>query len=234
MHLRREQYAIVKASGLFQDLPRSASSHLLAAARARNFASRDIIFIEGDPAKEVFLLLSGRVKITKNSRNGEEVTLRLDSPGELIEELVFSPQGTRSSTAQAAHQSCSMLVWRLATFQAACEKSPPLQRNRQRILERRIRELEQRFLELSTVNVSPRVAQVLLRLRNQIGHKSNGQVQIDIQQQEVAQMTATTIYTVSRLLSDWEQQGLVSKRRGSIIVRDYIGMSQLCSTRKLN
>ena len=228
MPVTTQQYSRMKICELFEDLPRSACSELLAESRPKDFASRDLIFVEGDPAKEALLLLSGRVKITQISRNGAEVILRLDLPGELIDELALEPGSTHFSTAQAAGLDCSMLAWDVLTFEELSQRFPLLQRNRLRTIERRLQELERRFCELSAMTVPRRVANMLLRLWNQIGHESNGHHQIDILQEEVAQMTATTGSTVNRLLSDWEQQGLVCRRHGSIIIRSYSGMLQLC------
>ncbi|HEX2662720.1 MAG TPA: helix-turn-helix domain-containing protein [Candidatus Acidoferrum sp.] len=110
---------------------------------------------------------------------------------------------------------------------------PILQRNRQRIAERRIRELEDRFCEVSTATVSPRVAHALLRLLNQIGrHEVNAELQINIEQEEVAKMTATTVWAVNQLLAAWEKKGLVRRGRGSIIIRSYNDLLQLCKATK--
>lgn len=228
MNFTTKQYPLVEMSELFRDLPNRACKQVLAAARPKDFATRDIIFIAGDPAKEVFLLVSGRVRMMRFSRDGEEVILRLELPGELIGEIAPIPGDTHSATAQA-DQGCRTLIWDSLAFDRAAMRLPVLQRNRQRISERRLRELEDRFCEVSTATVSPRVAHTLLYLLNRIGrHQMNGELQIDIQQEEVAKMTATTVWAVDQLLDGWEKEGLVSRSRGSIIVRSYEGLIQLC------
>lgn len=227
MNLTTKQYPVVEMSELFADLPNRACQEVLAAARPKDFAAHDIILVAGDPVREVFLLVSGRVRITRFSRNGEEVILRLELPGELIGEIAAIPGGTHSSTAQA-DQDCRTLLWDSLVFDAAAMRLPILQRNRQRISERRLRELEDRFCEVSTATVSPRVAHTLLRLLNRSGQRVNGELQIDIEPEEVAKMTATTVCAVDQLLEGWEKEGLVSRCRGSIMVRSYEGLLQLC------
>lgn len=227
-----KRYSTVKRSELFADLPNRAFTQVLAAARPKDFATGDIIFVAGDPAKEVFLLLSGRVRIVQFSSNAEEVILRLELPGELIGEIAPARGGAHCLTAQA-DQDCRTLIWDRPAFEAAAMRFPILQRNRQRIAERRIRELEDRFCEVSTATVSPRVAHALLRLLNQIGrHEVNAELQIEIEQEEVAKMTATTVWAVNQLLAAWEKQGLVSRGRGSIIIRSYNDLLQLCKATK--
>jgi CRP-like cAMP-binding protein len=227
-----KRYSTVKMSELFRDLPNRAFTQVLAAARPKDFATRDMIFVAGDPAKEVFLLLNGRVRIMQFNRNAEEVILRLELPGELIGESAPAQRGAHALTAQA-DQDCRTLIWDRPAFEAAAMRFPILQRNRQRIAERRIRELEDRFCEVSTAKVSPRVAHTLLRLLNQIGrHEVNAELQIDIEQEAVAKMTATTVWAVNQLLAAWEKQGLVSRNRGSIIIRSYNDLLQLCKATK--
>jgi CRP-like cAMP-binding protein len=83
-----------------------------------------------------------------------------------------------------------------------------------------LRELEERFRELATERVAPRVARQLIRLQEQIGSVQYGEVEIGLSREGLAQMTGTTLYTVSRLLSAWEAQGWVICRRESVIIRD--------------
>ena len=231
VNVTTKRYSTVKMSELFANLPNRAFNQVLAAARPKDFATRDMIFVAGDPAKEVFLLVSGRVRIMQFSKNAEEVILRLELPGELIGETAPVP-GAHILTAQA-DQDCRTLIWDSPAFEAAAMRFPILQRNRQRIAERRIRELEDRFCEVSTATVSSRVARTLLRLLKQIGrHQVNAGIQIDIEQEEVAKMTATTVWAVNQLLAAWEKLGLVSRRRGSIIIRSYNDLLQLCKATK--
>ena len=77
-------------------------------------------------------------------------------------------------------------------------------------------------MEISNEQVEQRVAHALLRLAKQAGRKTEAGVEIDfpISRQDVAEMTGTTLPTVSRILSAWEQQGLVEGGGQRIVVRD--------------
>jgi CRP-like cAMP-binding protein len=103
------------------------------------------MFFAGDPIKETLLLTAGRAKITQVCESGSEVILRFTVPGEVIGELGLAPGSTHSSTAQAL-QDCKVLVWGAATFEAVLERFAILQSNVERILARRLDELERRFL----------------------------------------------------------------------------------------
>lgn len=211
----RQQSPLLEMSELFADLPGSVCTDIVSTARPRDFACRQVIFFAGDPIKATLLLTEGRAKITQLVESGSEVILRLTAPGEVIGELGLVSGSTHSSTAVAL-QACKVLVWGAATFEAALDRFPILRRNAKRILQRRLDELESRYCEVSTQMASPRLAHALVRLINQIGHKVNNHVEINVSQAALAQMTAMTSFTVSRLLTDWENQGLLRVRRQTI------------------
>ena len=92
-------------------------------------------------------------------------------------------------------------------------------------LDEHLRELEDRFREVATDKVAARVALQLLRLQKKIGRPVNGEVEIGLSREELAQMTGTTLFTVSRLLSAWEARGIVRNARGSVTIRDLDSLS---------
>src|SRR5215831_9548126 len=87
-------------------------------------------------------------------------------------------------------------------------------------------EAQARVLEISSEQVEQRVAHALLRLAKQAGRKTEAGIEIDfpISRQDVAEMTGTTLHTVSRILSAWEQQGLVEGGRQRIVLRNPHGL----------
>jgi CRP-like cAMP-binding protein len=106
------------------------------------------------------------------------------------------------------------------TFEAFCNRSPVLRRNTTRLLGLRLQELEERFREISTQKVASRLGQQLIRLSNQLRQHTKGALEICLSREELAQLTGTTLFTVSRLLSQWEKLGIVSTRRETVVVRD--------------
>ncbi|PYU81456.1 MAG: hypothetical protein DMG50_15930 [Acidobacteria bacterium] len=215
---------------LFEGIPSSVCTNILSTARPMDIRSRQVIYFAGDQIEQIFMLTSGRVKITQFSERGTEVILRLCIPGELISELALVPGSRHSSTAQAA-QDCEVLAWDSATFEAALERTPLLRRNAKRILEQRLEELERRFCEVSTETVAPRLAHGLARLLDQIGRQVNSHVEINVSQEALAQMTSMASFTVCRILTNWENQGLLKLRREVIEVHNVAGLLDLCKAK---
>lgn len=223
----KDNCLLAKSSQLFVGLPSSDYANIVSSARPRDFMPREVMYFAGDPIRQVLLLTEGRVKITQVSESGSEVILRLNVPGELISEFALVPGGTHSSTAQTL-QDCQVLAWESATFEAALECFPVLRSNAKRILERRIEELEHHFCEVSTETVSPRLAHGLVRLLDQIGRRVNSHFEINVSQEALGQMTAMTPFTVCRLLTSWEDLGLMTLRRETIEIHSVPRLLGLC------
>ena len=77
-------------------------------------------------------------------------------------------------------------------------------------------------MEMSTQQVEQRIAHALLRLVSQSGRKTDDGIEIDfpITRQDIAEMTGTTLHTVSRLLSAREDEGIVRGGRQKVTVKD--------------
>ena len=217
--LMSQRAASVQRFALFSGIPLADCIKIVSSAQEKHFSRRQTIFFEGDPIRHIVFLLSGCVKVTQFGPSGQEVILRLNGPGEMVGMLGLHAKGNHSSTARTV-QVAAALVWDAGAFEAVSERYPLLRRNTARVLEQRLHELEERFREISTEKVSPRLSSELVRLLTQVGKRVNDEVEIGLSREELAQLTGTTLFTVSRLLSQWELQGIVSARREMVLVRD--------------
>jgi len=224
--LLSQKTTVLQGFTLFSDVAPADCSVIIAAAREKRFARRQTIFSEGDPVQQVVLLLSGCVKITQLGLNGNEVILRLNGVGEVVGAFRLCAGCTHCSAAQAVQPSTA-LVWDSATFERLQERFPAFRRNTVRALEERLQEMEQRFREVSTEKVGSRLSSELLRLSNRLGRVTNGHLEISLSRAELAQLTCTTLFTVSRLLCRWQTLGIVSIRREAVLVRDFAALTQL-------
>ena len=225
--LLSQKISLLQGFALFSDVSASDCATILMAGREKRFSRRQTIFSEGDPVQQVVLLLSGCVKVTQIGVSGNEVILRLNGGGEVLGAFRLSANSTHCSTAQAV-QSSTAIVWDSASFEKLLERFPVFRRNTVRALEERLREMEQRFREVSTEKVGSRLSSELLRLSNRLGRAVNGEhLEISLSRAELAQLTGTTLFTVSRLLCRWQTLGIVSIRREAVLVRDFAALSQL-------
>ena len=214
-----EHLVLMCASALFTGLSQPECSEIFSFARARTFAPNEILFSQGQPVRNLIFLQSGNVKHTQVSENGSEVLLRMSGTGEAVNVQGEAPFCSHTCSARAMEQ-CGALVWEYSKLQALLIQYPQIRRNIGRILAARLQELEERFREVATERVAKRLALVLLRLVKQIGKPSSGGIQVSLSREELAQMTGTTLFTISRVLSRWGEQGFVTPRREAVVVND--------------
>ena len=89
-----------------------------------------------------------------------------------------------------------------------------------KMLHGRLTEANDRIRELSVERVEQRVARMVLRLANKVGVKESGGIRIDmpLSRQSLAELTGTTLHTVSRILSEWQRAGLVDAGREQLVL----------------
>lgn len=218
--------AQVQHYALFVGISPQDCRDIVSAAHEQEYARRQTIYLEGDLVRNVVLLTSGSVKVVQFGRNGTEVILRLDGPGEFVGTTGLCSKARYGSRAQAVGKS-KALVWETTGFESLSQKYPMLRRNAAQILCRQLEDLEERFRLVSTEKVAARLSHQLIRLVSRVGRLVDGNVEIGLSREELAQLIGTTLFTVSRLLSDWDQQGIVNARREAVSVRNMQALVEL-------
>lgn len=213
--------SLVEKLSLFADLAPSALDAVLAEARAARYPKNTPVFQQGEEATSFFVLLHGHVRATKATPAGDQIVVRYISPGESFGIAMALGLGRYPATATAVDDSV-VLAWPSAAWPRLVAQHPSLATNTLQMVGSRLQDTHTRVVEMSTEQVERRIAHALLRLAKQAGRKVETGVKIDfpISRQDIAEMTGTTLHTVSRTLSAWEQQGMVESGRQSIVLRD--------------
>jgi CRP-like cAMP-binding protein len=214
-----EHLVLMCASALFTGLSQRECMEIVSCARARTFARDELLFSQGQPVNNLILLQSGSVKLTQLSPGGNEVLLWMTGSGDPVNVNADTTSCSHTCSARAIEQ-CKVLVWEYHRLQSLLNQYPQIRRNISRILAGRLQELEERFREVATERVAKRLALTLLRLLKQVGKPSKDGVQVSLTREELAQMTGTTLFTISRVLSKWAEQGLVVPLREGVVVND--------------
>ena len=211
---------------MFSEISPEDCTAIVASAQERQIQRGKTIFFQGDPVTHVVLLTSGCVKLSQTGADGQEVILRLVASGECVNAENCTKCATHCSTARALEPSRA-LVWEARTFEAMADRFPLLRRNTSRDLQRLMNQLEDRYREVCTQKVPLRLSSELVRLAARVGKPSDGHVEIAISQRELAQLTGTTLFTVSRLLCQWAVRGIVKPRREAVVVLNVPALVEL-------
>ena len=175
--------------------------------------------MQGQPIRNLVLLQAGSIKLTQISSGGEEVILWMNGKGDAVGVNAEIPGCSHTCSARAMEQ-CRALTWEYSRLQMLLNEYPQIRKNINQILASRLHELEERFREVATEKVAKRLALNLLRLLKRVGKQHQSGIQVSLSREELAQMTGTTLFTISRILSKWGEEGFILPRREAVVVRD--------------
>lgn len=213
--------ALVRSLPLFEKMSDQDVDDVLASATSRRYQIGEAVFEQGQTAEQFFLLLHGRLRVTQVTTEGQQVIVRMVNPGDLFGIAKALQRPDYPGTATAAAESI-VLAWPMADWSVFLERHPTLAITAMQTIGSRLQEAHTRLRELATEEVERRVAHTVLRLTNQSGRKEPDGIRIDfpVSKQDIAEMSGTTLHTVSRILSAWEAAGLVRGGRQKLLVRD--------------
>jgi CRP-like cAMP-binding protein len=207
------------SSAFFSGLSELECIYVASRGHSRSFASGEVLFMQGQSSRHLVLIESGRVKMTQLRSNGNEVILWMNRSGDVIGALGESGPGSQSCSARAMDQ-CQALVWDYTKLRCLLLEFPQIRQNIGQILSDRLSELQERCREVASEKVAQHLALTLLRLIKQVGKPVREGVEISASRDELAQMTGTTLFTISRILSRWGEKGFVLPRREAVFVVD--------------
>jgi CRP/FNR family transcriptional regulator, nitrogen oxide reductase regulator len=216
-------------STLFAGVSPAGLETALAKSLTRSVEEDGFFFMQGDRATHVYLLVEGRVKLVQVTPGGQQVIMRVLTPGEAFAGIsLLKPKATYPVSAQAVADSTA-LAWEAQTLRDLTTAEGALSINTGKVIAEYMTEVQDRYRELVTEKVERRVARTLLRLASQSGRKITEGVLIDIPltRQDIAQLTGTTLFTVSRTLSEWERQGLLNIGRERVIITNPHGLVRI-------
>jgi len=212
---------LVASLPLFAHMADQALNDVLSMASSQRYAAGSSVFEQGDAADHFFVLLHGRLRVTRVNADGQQTIVRMVNPGDLFGIAKALRRPDYPGTATAVSESIA-LSWPMGDWDAILERHPAFAVNAMQTMGQRLQEAQARVEELATEQVERRVAHTVLRLANQAGRKEDGGIRIDfpVSKQDIAEMSGTTLHTVSRILTAWETAGLVAGGRQKLLVRD--------------
>jgi CRP/FNR family transcriptional regulator, nitrogen oxide reductase regulator len=213
-------YERIKETGLFNDLPSEALEELARLCHERSVEEGSFFFMQGDEARHMYILTRGRVKLIQVSPDGQQVGLGMVVAGQLFAGIAIISPTKRYPVSAEALEDSSALAWSGPELHELAGRYPALSFKIMDVMRSRMEEMQSRYRELSIERVEQRVARSLLRLTMQMGKKrEDGGIEIALSQQNLAEMSGTTLFSVSRTLSEWERQGWIETGRERIVIR---------------
>jgi CRP/FNR family cyclic AMP-dependent transcriptional regulator len=218
----------------FCNLKGETLSEFLAIAPESSRSRGETLFVEGEMPRYVFLICSGRVKLTVTSREGRTAILRVAGPGEI---LGLSPamSGTANETTAEAVELCRVKAIRVSEFLNFLQKYPEASREATRCLLHDYRVVLNNVCRLALPNtVAGRLATLLLEWLNhgpasstKTSSDNNHRFIVALTQEEIASMANTSRETVSRVLNQFQHDKLISIKGAMVTILQPRALEQL-------
>lgn len=204
---------------LLAELPTALSDQLLSHTRLRELRRGELLFTQGDRADSVYAVLSGQLRLMQHTLDGQDVALSVFAPGDMIGVIAVLEGEEYPGTCQASDDVRVMTIPGSVLNDLISQHAPMAMQVIQ-LLVHRLHEAHDHIRELASERVERRVARTVLRLVSKVGLKVENGIRIDmpLSRQDLAELSGTTLHTVSRILSDWQRAGLVDIGREQVTV----------------
>ncbi len=195
--------------------------YILARASQRQYSAGTVVTNQDDPANYFFLLTRGRGRYFYVTQGGQKLILHWFGPGETFGAfaLLANPSNYLAST-EMVKDSC-VLTWDRRTILALAKRYPRLLENAFLTATDYLTVAITAHIALSCLDARQRLAEVLHNLASNFGQKVHHGTELEITNEELASAARLTLFTTSRILSEWERQGAILKSRGKVILLRY-------------
>lgn len=225
--LRRE---ILQRVPFFAMLPPDAIEQINLRFRERGFAEGEPIFYAGDPAARLYVVATGKVKLMRHTLAGQDVLLDILTAGEFFGSLSLLGNEVYPDSAIAQTTVCALSVGAEA-FRAILVDYPAVALAVLDITAARLREAHEAIRQISAHSVEQRIAYTLLKLAEKLGEpREEGLlIQMPLSREDLANMAGSTTESASRIVSQFQREGLIVTGRQWIAITDQGRLRELAS-----
>jgi CRP/FNR family transcriptional regulator, cyclic AMP receptor protein len=221
---------LVQSIPLFATLEPEARALIARLIRVRRYSARQALFWEGEAGGALFVALSGYLKAVTSGAEGKEVLLNVMGPGEVIGELSVLDGQPRSASVIAL-ESCQLATIEREPLLSVMRASPNLAIALVEVLAQRLRTLSKRHENISSMDISSRLADVILTLAEKHGERADGGVRLPMRlsQQDLGAMVGATRESVNKQLRHWIQDGILKQESGRVIITNFEALRSLAA-----
>ncbi len=191
---------------------------VLAASRQRRFLANSVITNQGHPASHIFMILSGSARSFFLTPGGQKLQMHSYPAGEMFGGMALLSRASDYLLSTEAVKDSHTLVWEHGKIRSLTERYPRLLDNALSIASDYLNVSIAAQVALSCHTARQRLAEVLVNLASGIGHRVAGGIELMVRNEELAAAANITPFTVSRVMSEWQRDGVLAKRRGKVLL----------------
>lgn len=212
---------VLSRAPLFEALDDEGSRALRSCMREVRLTRGQTLFAEGDDGDRLYVVLDGKMKLTRTAPDGRENLLSVLGPGEMFGELSLFDPRPRTASAIAVTE-CRLAALAHDELRPWLDKSPQVGVTLLRALARRLRRANDVMADLVFTDVPGRVAKALLDLAERFGKQADDGLHVhhDLTQEELAQLVGASRETVNKALADFAGRGWMRIEARSVVILD--------------
>lgn len=217
---RDDRRRVLLSSTLFQAMKPAELDAILRVATERRYRRGQVILQKDDPGSSMMAVLSGRVRIGAISLDGKELTLNIIDAGEVFGEIALLDGKPRSADATAFEDSHLLIIER-RHFLPMLEGDKDLAFRLLAVLCERLRQTSETLGDFVMFDLPARLGRTLIKLARDYGrpHGSAIRIGIKLSQNDLSRLVASSRESVNKQMRAWEDEGLVGKDGGLIVLR---------------
>ncbi len=191
---------------------------VLAAATVRRLPAQRLIYEQGSPASDFFLLSKGRARYFSMTPDGRKTILHWIVPGDVLGVAALLTASSLYRVSAETVQDSSLLMWNRETMRTLLDRYPRLSHNALDIALGYLDWYIAAHGALVSDTARQRLASVLARVAESMGSQVPGGVELQVTNEELASAANITLFTASRILNEWQTARALTKHRGRIIL----------------
>ena len=209
---------------LLAGLSPSERADVLAQGRALKVVPKTRLCTGGDKAEHLFVVLKGRIKYSRLTAGGDEITLRLLTPGETFGLATLLPDPLNYLGTAEAVLAGELRVWNHQEASQLSDRYPHLRTNGLLITLHLLAAVSDRHAALFEGSASHRVARALIDVGRRTGETRPQGIDVHITNEQLGSLADVSRFTASRVLSDWNRAGVITKQRNIVHIHSPEGL----------
>ncbi|KXS43541.1 MULTISPECIES: Crp/Fnr family transcriptional regulator [unclassified Candidatus Frackibacter] len=187
----------------------------------RNYKKGMFIFLEHEPGEALYFIKTGQVKLSKMLETGEEQILRILQEGDIFAEVVLFDQGPYPATAEVIEDAKIGMI-KSEDVNELIKENPEIAIKILNVMSKRLRQAQMKIRDLGLKDTRGRTASMLIKLAEEYGKDAKEGIELDLSltREEFANLIGTSRETITRILSDFKDDGLVKVGRKKIVILD--------------
>ncbi|WP_176719931.1 Crp/Fnr family transcriptional regulator [Desulfuribacillus alkaliarsenatis] len=194
----------------------------------KDYRADELVYSEGEPSNHIYIVVSGRVKITKVSSTGREKILHIIRENEMFGEQALFENGVNPHSAKTIEKALLFQI-RLNTFKKIIDEDHECATMLLEVMNLKLRQAYRQIINLSFKDTYSRLASRLFKLARDHGieEEKGLLIKAKLTQQELADYVGTSRETISRILSDMVQKEILIVDRHRIYIKDYQALKEV-------